>query len=256
MFNQPNLAGNAIALAAAFAFVLNDQRQLSRFALTLILVACGVGILTCASRGGMLALLVVLLLGAVLAARRRSGRWPIVSLSLATGTLWLAIPLLGQAASHLTERLTLAGFDNVDRLGEVVRAISGSPDDLMEDDSSRLKLVDRSLEMIAQHPILGQGTGNFAPLGEIKAHNMFLAVLGENGLVGGFLYGAFLVAMALGVRRAPAPLRSSGVVVLVAWLLPHMDSHTLLEVRVMSFPIAYLCGICGRDEGRVDPAAS
>jgi O-antigen ligase len=248
MFAQPNNVGMALSFAVAWAIVLRLRDQLGRGATWLILGAASLGILACASRGAMA---VTLMLGsgwAWLHARRRAVRLPIATAILAGGVLCSVAPFVGQGAPRLEARLETLGFQNVERLGEVVSAVAGSPDELIDDDNRRLWLAEQALVMISERPLFGRGTGNFAIRGDLRSHNQFLEILGENGLFGMAFYVLFLITL---VR---SPLRDGAGLVLIAWLLHHVDNHNMLEYRFMVLPVAWLCGLTPAARRR-DPAA-
>jgi O-antigen ligase len=208
-----------------------------------VLAACAVALLACASRGAMVAVLVVGAVAWWFGAVRASGRRPLVRAALLGATLVAAVPLLQSCTSLVEGRLERMGLQNVERLGEVARALTGSPDELLDDDSHRLSLLEESLPLIAARPWFGYGTAGFGVIKERGAHNQFLAVLGENGVVGALLYLAFLAALLRAVARAPEEQRVPCVLLMVAWLLHHFDSHNLLDYRNAILPVAYVCGV-------------
>ena len=255
LFVNPNGAGMAISFAAAFTLGLRACGQLGRGATALILAVAAVGLLACASRGALAVVALVALVGWFLEAARRSGRRPWARLGLVALTLAAIYPALQSGAPALAGKLDRLGFENVDRLAEVVGALTGSPDELIDDDSHRLSLVEQSLPMIAEKPWLGWGTYNFEVIDDRGAHNQLLEVLGENGIVGLTIYVAFLLALARAVLRAPKALRTPALLVAAAWLLHHFDCHNLVDYRNGMLPIAYACGLGFVRRARVDRAA-
>ena len=137
LFAQPNNVGCAISFAAAFLLALRTRAQLSRGVALWLGGALGLGLLACASRGAML---VVAALGGAsiwVAAARRAGRPPLVGALVVSALLVMVLPPIGQAAAALSDELQDRGIEQADRLGEVLLALSGRPDDLVDDDSSR-----------------------------------------------------------------------------------------------------------------------
>jgi O-antigen ligase len=257
MFAQPNNVGMALSYVVAFAYVAKMQLGLSRGAAALIFLTLTIGLLACASRAALGVVLALLVGMGWIALMRRLAKPPIVSGLLAAGLVCMVAPLVGQAAPRLQHRLEVLGFENVARLGEVVSAASGNTEDLVDDDAGRVWLMEQALVMITEHPLLGVGTGNFAVRGDLRSHNQFLEVLGENGLVGGVLYLAFVVALARAAWRSPSSLRGGAGLIILAWVIHHFDNHNMLEYRFMVLPIGYVCGIAvRRTEFRPDCATA
>ncbi len=84
----------------------------------------------------------------------------------------------------------------------VTEGIKGVDDNSLWD---RANIVVGGVRMFAHNPILGVGTGNFpsryadyknvgARLGEKAAHNSFLSILAETGIVGFLIFGMILIA--------------------------------------------------------------
>jgi O-antigen ligase len=253
MFAQPNNVGMALSYVVAFVYLARLQFELSGGAVALVGCALTSGLLACASRAA-LGVVLALLGGMVwLALMRRLAKPPIMSGLLTAGLACLIAPLIVQAAPRLQQRLEALGFANVARLGEVVSAASGDTDELVDNDSGRGWLMEQALVMIAERPLFGVGTGNFAVRGDLRSHNQFLEILGENGLAGGLLYFAFIFALALTVWCSPSRLRGGVSLIMLAWILHHFDNHNMLEYRFMVLPIGYLCGIAvRRTEFRLD----
>lgn len=88
--------------------------------------------------------------------------------------------------------------------------------------SSRKLIWSFGWELFRERPILGVGAGNFAvaaqqmgpPLG---AHNTFLSVLVEEGLIGFALFLLLLLSLALPTLQLPVLERSLWLVALAAW---------------------------------------
>jgi len=108
-----------------------------------------------------------------------------------------------------------------------------------------------SLDLFAESPIVGAGTGSFeheytarreSPKHSRFAHNVYLRVLGEEGLVGGLLLVGFLgavIALAVIVRRrsagAPAwPLAAT--VAVTAYVFTHASFDWLEELPAVASP--------------------
>jgi O-antigen ligase len=246
LFAQPNNVGTALSFAAAFLLALLDRGEIRRRAAILLAVLIAVGIIACSSRG---ALLIVFLLGgasAALATWRRVGRVPLASGLIVVGLLLVVLPPLGRALGQLSARADDVGPLPTARLGEVALLLSGNTEDLTDDDSSRGKLAAEAMKLIAEKPLFGRGTGNFAvergPDGR-RSHVQFLDVLGENGAVGGALYLLLLLAFGRAVLRVPVEQRFGAALAFGVWFLTGLDKHNTLEYRFMVLPLAYVAGL-------------
>ena len=72
--------------------------------------------------------------------------------------------------------------------------------------SERVTLIKRSLEIIKENPIFGTGIGGFSMAfnktdQRLSSHNIFLEVITETGLLGLFIFVAFLFGVALVVLK-------------------------------------------------------
>jgi O-antigen ligase len=181
-------AGLVVGLAIATAFAVNRHiaaplRGLSAFAGAL----CLAGILVSLSRGGLLGLAGALAVGVVM-----GGRWRLRVLAVCGVLAALAVGYFAFVASLPAKE-------------RVLNVTSGGG-------SGRLDLWTVGLRMIEAHPVRGVGSGQFATSsvhyllrpGVIErgdlilstpkvAHNTYLNVVAELGIVGGLLFGAILV---------------------------------------------------------------
>ena len=253
LFGQANEVGIALDLAIAALLALHADGELSAGAAAPLAVGCALGLLACASRSALLIALALLGVRAWSGARRRAGRAPVASALLAAGVVLFALPAAGRALVAGGQRLEALGFEGVDRLNEVVLALSGSASELEDDDSGRLKVATAALQLSAERPLFGFGTGNFsvrASGDEIGAHVELLQIIGENGAVGLGLYLVVLAVLALTAARVRPPWRVGGLLLFGAWLLTHFDSHDLHRYRFMVLPLAYLSGLPRRPARR------
>jgi O-antigen ligase len=78
-----------------------------------------------------------------------------------------------------------------------------------------------AIEKFSEHPILGVGSGALRSSGVLNgvAHNTFLSVLSELGLVGFVLFAVILVIVVLQLRRQPKLFSALWVSVLVTWAI-------------------------------------
>jgi hypothetical protein len=241
LYAQANNAGIALTFALGFALALKPRLS----TLVAIVLALGTGIVCAASRGAF-SVFLLLLAATALGARLRSVSPRALGRTLAVAAVGLVLlrptaALLARGAASMEEQVP-----SVARLEEVLAALSGSTAELTDDDSQRSDIAAESIRMIGERPLLGRGTGNFFVAEkhqDFRSHVQFLEVLGENGLVGGVIYGALLAAAALSIRRAPVGLRFSCALVLGAWFLTHFDNHNLVEYRFLVLPPAFVCGV-------------
>jgi O-antigen ligase len=160
--------------------------------------------------------------------------------ALAGACALICVGLVLASSAHVRSRIAQAVYDmeTVDQAAEAT-----SP-------GYRVVFWRNTLRMVADHPILGVGTGGFfdgyMPYvegvpgwkggGSMDPHNQFLKILGEQGLVGlaAFL---FFIGGALACP-APAPFRQLGAAALIGWCATSLaNSHfsTFVEGRLIFF---------------------
>ncbi len=109
----------------------------------------------------------------------------------------------------LASALIVAGYLVFDRLVELVAGRSAGRASALEEDisSGRFLLWREALELFEQRPIFGWGVDSYVSLssGGVHAHNVFLGILAELGIVGFALLSAVLVTI---WRRANADLQA------------------------------------------------
>jgi O-antigen ligase len=171
-------------LAAGLAAALREQ-PLLRLAAICVAPLCAYGVFLTLSRGGLVALAAALVTGIVMA-----GRWR-----------WIAILLVGVAISTaVVYFVTVAPPEARDRVTK------------FEGGTGRTDIWKVGWRMVEAEPVHGIGAGNFAntsvhyllqPGALMRsdfivdtpkvAHNMYLEVLAELGIVGAALFGAILI---------------------------------------------------------------
>jgi O-antigen ligase len=179
-------------------------RALSRWCLAL----AGIALLLTQSRGGLLAFVAILLLHTYFSARDQKARMRRIALVM-------IVCLLAVAA---------AGFF-FQRLAEI--------DDFTA--VSRLAIWEGAFTVFARSPVLGTGFGNLrALMGGLlnlpdgwtgDAHNLYLELLAETGLVGFLVFGILIV---LALQAALRQLRN-----------PQNDFNRLIAIAVL----AAICGV-------------
>ncbi len=193
------------------------------------------------SRGGMLALAVQFGVLALLWKPIRNGKWGLIA-----GAVVLVV-LIGW----------LGGMKVADRLGTLASAGDGS--------NMRLLIVQDGMRMIAEKPLLGWGLGVFPTVypqfrsfytDEFvnQAHNDFLQILIETGVIGFLSFAALLWGV---LRKAVGELDiwqddafsnlSIGAMLGIMGLLVHSFTDFNLQIPANALLFFALCGIASRD---------
>jgi O-antigen ligase len=199
VFFDPNIYGRFLALVmvALATIVLWDRRRRDVLCIGAVLAWLLAGLVTSFSQSSIAALLVGL---AVLAA----WRWEVRATALAAGglvVLALALVLLAPASLHF--------------------GLKGSGGSTSNATSGRTKLISHGLELFAERPLQGYGSGSFQteyerhssakePAGQnatTASHTIPVTVAAEQGLVGLAVYVALLAGALLtlfeGAGRSP-----------------------------------------------------
>ncbi len=229
----------ALALPIAWYLAITSPRPLLRLVARAFLPIGLLAIILTGSRGGMVTALVGLLV------------IPLTMTRLSPGKVVAAVALLAIAGGlavkfvpdNIVARLETTGTEVEDaRLG------------------GRFKLWVAGVNAFARQPLVGYGTSGFIPaikpaLGPRAqvAHNSYLSVLVEEGLIGFLLYATMLVTVFLAVRRLPHLERRFGLV-LFATMCVAMLPLTWEDVKAVWFTMAVLVGMAhayGLQAGRV-----
>jgi hypothetical protein len=158
--NDPNDLGQLIVCVTPLVFIFwRPKKTLSNF-VWVILPVCFLlfGIYLTHSRGALLALTAVLLVGA----RRRIGT--VLSALIAGGLLVAALALNATA-------------------GREISAEAGS---------DRTALWGAGLELLKSHPLFGVGFGKMRDFADLTAHNSIIVCAAELGLIGLYFWALFL----------------------------------------------------------------
>jgi O-antigen ligase len=226
---DPNDMSMVLALALPMAWYLGMTshntvvKWLGRGFLPLGVLAIGLT----GSRGGMVAATVALLIVPLSMTRLTPGRLiSAMIMLLAAGAL---------AVAYVPET-------TIERLSTIGTEVEGGRI------GGRAKLWRAGLQAYAQHPIAGFGTGHFksaitpilGPAAQV-AHNSFVSVLVEQGIVGFTLYMAMLFAVFRSVMRLRGMDRRFALVLLVT-LCVTMLPLTWEDRRVVWIVMALLLG--------------
>lgn len=235
-FAQPNpFAGHlglSLPFALAWGLAASDRSRMERLAMLGCAGVMGLGILASWSRGSWLALVVSLAVMAVLLAPR-------LALLAAAAAALVGLMFGGGAlAGPLAQRALGMGGD--------VRTLNVSrvePTDESWAVIERLAHWQAGWYMFAAHPWLGVGIGNYEvvyplyglphwpePLGH--AHNYYLNVLAETGLVGLTAFGLVGIAAARALVRSWRRAHSGqtrALVLAAAGSLAYLSMHNLVD---------------------------
>jgi O-antigen ligase len=224
-----NSLGMTLALAVPIAWYLSltCQRPLLRW---LYRGYLPVGLFATAlsgSRGAMIALIVSLLV------------IPLTT-SLSPGRLAAAIGLLGLSGALVVAYVPDKVIERLSTTGTAVETISFG---------GRFKIWTAGVRAFTYKPLMGYGAGGFKravtpQLGAMAlvAHNSFLSVLVEEGMVGFFFYMTMFLSVFLSVLRFPRLERRFGLV-LLATLGTTMLPLTWEDQKAVWFIIAALIGM-------------
>jgi O-antigen ligase len=233
---DPNDLAMMLALAIPMAWYLGMvyHRPLLRWLCRAYLPIGVVAIGLTGSRGGMIATTVALLVVPFLMTKLSPGR-------LVTATLMLGIAgalAVAYTPDTLIQRLATTGTElEQGRIG------------------GRGRLWRAGIIAFARQPVMGYGTGSFrvaiTPIlgSHIQAaHNSFISVLVEQGLVGFVLYMTMLGAVFLAVRRLRLLERRFGTVLFIT-LMVAMLPLTWEDRRAAWFIFSALVGLAHADLG-------
>jgi O-antigen ligase len=174
-------------------FTIRNKRGLSllKILCVLIVLMVPVSVVATGSRGGLLAMLLMLLLYFLrLSASRKM-------IAIVAALVLGAIAISRSNPEALERYKTIFGSSG---------QLSGAEESAIESSEARKTLLQQSLRLTAQHPLLGVGPGMFqiANAKDMEArglpswnawhetHNAFTQISSEEGLPGLFLYGAAL----------------------------------------------------------------
>jgi O-antigen ligase len=189
MFGNPNdlaLSLNVLLpLAVAFALCAKGWQRIFYFICTALLT---VGVVVTFSRGGFLGLVAA---GLVLLWKlgRRNRGLAVLAFILATGFFLAIMP---------------AGYSN--RL----TTIFSMEEDLTGSSQARRELLNRAVEVASNHLLIGVGMGNFHiySIREQVAHNSYLEIAAELGLLGLLAYLILILSPLRSLRRLEGETRN------------------------------------------------
>ena len=247
VFGNPNAAGFAGCAAAALALPALRARRL-RVPAGLALALGAAAVVVTYSRTAILTLGAVVLVFSALAHSGSRWRLPVGALALAgiAGAVFVAL-----AAWRLPflsfDQVALLAFDNAST-------------------ETRFFVFDAALSRVADRPLLGSGFGEFHAMPELDplstcytldgfvpcgAHNLFLAMAGEAGIVPPILFLLFLAAVARARLRSGPSLAGNAA---IGWAIvlfgDAMTGHAALIASPWNaFLIGAICAAAAHAEG-------
>ncbi len=198
----------SIPLAAFYASNKESKNKLLRLAAWCYCPVAGFGVLMTGSRMGFVILLFAVLLIVFWHLRRR----PVYALVLIAMVAIFAVQVPGWMPTSTFERLASTT--------EALRSGEGGW-------SLRLQIWTAGLKTFPRHPIIGTGSGSFPTVTspeleatiaqEHKAHNVYLRVLVELGVIGMTLFGLMLLTAVAYALRMPNRERFLWITILATW---------------------------------------
>jgi O-antigen ligase len=216
----------ALGLPMAWYVATTTHRPLLRWLCRGYLPVGLLAIALTASRGGMVASLVALLIIPLSMTRMSPGR-------LAAAIVVLCISG-AVAVSFVPEK--------------VVQRLATTSSEVEElHFGGRFRIWQAGIKAFEEQPVVGYGTSGFKRavskfgVGQV-AHNTFLSLLVEQGLIGFLLYGTMLVTVLLAVQNLPQ-LERRFALVLLATMLTAMLPLTWEDKKVVWVILAVLVGL-------------
>ena len=226
----------ALALPMAWYLGMVHRRPLMRWICRAYLPVGLIAIGLTASRGGMVAAMIGLLIV------------PLSMTKLTPGRLVTAIAMLGISGALATVYIPQKVVQRLATTGDQVQELKFG---------GRFKLWVGGVNAFVQNPILGSGAASYKQvitpwLGSLAqvAHNSYLSVLVEEGSVGFLLYAIMVLAVFLAILNLPPPERRFALV-LFATLLTAMLPLTWEDNKSVWFILGTLLGLA---QTRVDEA--
>ena len=226
---DPNSLGMTLALGVPIAWYLSltAKRPLARWLWRAYLPLAMFGTVLTGSRGAMIAMMVALLI------------IPLTT-SLSPGRLVAAIALLALSGALIVAYAPERVVERLSTTGTNVESLSFG---------GRFTLWKAGIHAFGYRPMMGYGVGAFVraitpELGAraLVAHNSFLSVMVEEGLVGLMFYVAMVWSVFSSIRRFPR-LERRFALVLFATLITAMLPLTWEDNKVAWFVMAALIGM-------------
>lgn len=186
LFDDPNYFGMMLTICWPLALIIWESQPIKKISIASMLIFAA---LLTLSRATML--IVILQIAIIAYIRSKNKIYYIIGIAV---------------TAFLTVAVTLA-FDPLgitQRLLSIAPLLTGSDGGLDNSAAERTDLFFAGIRMFSEYPWLGVGFGNFQELSaefmsffprQVYAHNTFITVLSEQGIVGFFFYLAFIYAI-------------------------------------------------------------
>lgn len=201
---DPNDLAVTLAVGVPFAWHLNVHSGELRWLNRLYIPAAVVSVLLTASRSGLITLGIASLF--VIVSLPRFSRKTTISLVAVVGLSALVVAVLWNEIS-------------IRRLSTIIEQLTA------RDLNGRVEIWQRGVDAFLERPLTGVGAGGFgAAVGamrskELAAHNTFLGILVEHGMIGFVLFGAAVISLIAGAWRATRDLAKLWTFVGFAWFV-------------------------------------
>lgn len=227
-FGNPNYFGvfEAIAIVAAVSCMFGTRSTRLRLTLVAVCALLGAGLALSLSRAGVIAL------AAGLACLALSRSRPRTAVAIGAGFLVAAVVLF---PFFVDWRLSATAGS----------ASTASYAALAQSDSGRLGALLAGPQLFLTSPIFGIGWGHYSSMSaqfagpglSLVAHNWYVSVLAEEGLVGIVLWILLLITVVLRLRSRPRFARSIGFGVLGAYAVGNLFLEAPTSFQTSAFPI-------------------
>lgn len=238
VFGNPNEAGVAAAVAFGMGFALLGARRW-RGAISIGMLICGLAALSTFSKMAILITLAVSILQMLLpsAGSRTRNTSRFFALIMMVAFAWLFTIGVEQIEWGNTQLARLM------ELKDLIVNLAINDDTT----TNRSSLIEIGFSNFLEHPVFGQGLGSFHEMEGAAgsgAHNTYLVVAGEAGIVG---FAPFLLFLALWTRESlrckDAFVRQLCLIYIAAFALHCFSSHSVLELRYHNIMLGLSFGL-------------
>jgi O-antigen ligase len=222
-FGDPNYFGAYLGAMAALAVALALEAGSMRVkgSLSALTALLSITLLLTQSRGALLSAIAGLIVIAFVHSRR-AGLIAIAGLSLAVV-------------------LTYPVFSDWRFEGDEIRASAS-----LASAAGRTEAWIAGVDTFLSSPLFGIGLGRFGEgsPGGMLAHNWYVQILAELGVVGFVIWALFIGATVAALRGRPRPARATGYAVLAVWLVASLTLSSPQEFRTTGAVLITIAAAC------------
>lgn len=243
-FSNPNYLGAyvAVMLVTVLALFARARSRMVRVSLAVVAILLSVAVATSLSRGALIAAVAGI---AVLAVYR----WRALGVAVLAGGLIIAVLAYPAFVQWRLESLTGSA------LPQAYAAMDQS-------DDGRLVGVLAAPLLFLSSPLFGIGFGHFVPMSvlvgdvnaPINAHNWYLTVLAEQGVVGVVLWVLLAIAIVRALRRRPSAAAVVGFPVLTSLAVASMFLEPPTTFQLLAVPVIVIAAALVSDWSPRGPA--